>query len=619
MKVGLYVKPMLLTDVPDIPLGDDWLYEAKYDGYRCILVWDKGKNIPELKSRNGNVLNEKFPEIIRFCKSIYAEIEPYLPLIFDGEIVYLINHFQSKFSFVQKRGKMTNQKNIESNAKTFPCHYIVFDLLKLKGKDKGNSLLTTRKQLLSDLFERLNLLDTVQYNDSKRLQAIDVFENPHLLWQKVTSHNGEGIIAKKRSSKWLENTRTKSWQKIKNWKHVNVILTKFDQLNGFFNGAIYQEDMLMEVVSFKHGLSEEESKTLIAFFKSKGTVKEKSIFEIPPSICVTVACIDFDGSKLREPRFHSFQHHLDVTECNWQQMQRQLNPIPESVIVTHPDKSVFPASHITKDDYLYYLQTVAPMMMPFLQDRLLTVIRYPHGVPGESFYQKNYIENLPEFITTQLVDDTHFILCNNLESLLWLGNQLALEFHIPFQPVTSEQPTEIVFDLDPPSVHEFGLAVDAAVKFKTIMDYFKLTSFIKTSGGKGMQIYIPLPLHTFSYEDTGVFTEFICRFLVQQFPDSFTIERMKKNRGKRLYLDYVQHREGKTIVAPYSPRGNNKGLIATPLLWEEVYEGLTPDLFTIPNIIKRLERMSDPFKNFREVGERQPFRAALDQITGKQV
>nr|WP_239534701.1 DNA ligase D [Solibacillus kalamii] len=610
---------MLLTDVPDIPSGDDWLYEAKYDGYRCILVWEKGKNIPELKSRNGNVLNEKFPEIIRFCKSIYAEIEPYLPLIFDGEIVYLINHFQSKFSFVQKRGKMTNQKNIESNAKTFPCHYIVFDLLKLKGKDKGNSRLTTRKQLLSDLFERLNLLGTVQYNDSRRLQAIDVFEDPHLLWQKVTSHNGEGIIAKKRNSKWLENTRTKSWLKIKNWKHVNVILTKFDQSNGFFNGAIYQEDMLMEVVSFKHGLSEEESKTLITFFKSKGTVKEKSIFEIPPSICVTVACIDFDGSKLREPRFHSFQHHLDVTECNWQQMQRQLNPIPESVIVTHPDKPVFPASHITKDDYLYYLQTVAPMMMPFLQDRLLTVIRYPHGVPGESFYQKNYIENLPEFITTQLVDDTHFILCNNLESLLWLGNQLALEFHIPFQPVSSEQPTEIVFDLDPPSVHEFGLAVDAAIKFKTIMDYFKLTSFIKTSGGKGMQIYIPLPLHTFSYEDTGVFTEFICRFLVQQFPDSFTIERMKKNRGKRLYLDYVQHREGKTIVAPYSPRGNNKGLIATPLLWEEVNEGLTPDLFTIPNIIKRLERMGDPFKNFREVGERQPFRAALDQITGKQV
>jgi len=337
---------------------------------------------------------------------------------------------------------------------------------------------------------------------------------------------------KKRNSKWLEDTRTKSWLKIKNWKHVNVILTKFDQLNCFFHGAIYKENTLLEVVSFKHGLSEEESKTLIAFFKTNGTLVAKNTFEIPPSICVTVACIDFDGSKLREPRFHSFQHHLEAPECNWQQMQRQLNPIPENVTLTSPDKPVFPASNISKDDYLCYLQTVAPMMLPFLENRLLTIIRYPHGVPGESFYQKNFTEKLPDFTTTRLVDDTHFILCNNIESLLWLGNQLALEFHIPFQPVTSEQPTEIVFDLDPPSVEEFRLAVDAALKFKTILDYFELTSFVKTSGGKGMQIYIPLPLHTFTYEETGAFTEFICRFLAQQYPDSFTIERMKKKRGK---------------------------------------------------------------------------------------
>ena len=131
-----------------------------------------------------------------------------------------------------------------------------------------------------------------------------------------------------------------------------------------------------------------------------------------------------------------------------------------------------------------------------------------------------------------------------------------------------------------------------------------------------MQIYIPLPLRTFSYEETGVFTEFICRFLAQQYPDSFTIERMKKNRGKRLYLDYVQHREGKTIVAPYSARGNNKGLIATPILWEEVTEKLTPDLFTIPHVMKRLNDIGNPFGDFREVGEQQPFRAVLDQIKG---
>jgi len=186
---------MLLTDAPEIPSGDDWLYETKYDGYRSVFIWEKGNQSPILKSRNGNVLNEKFPEIIRYCERIYDKIEAYLPLTFDGEVVYLINNFQSKFSFVQKRGKMTNLKNIETNADTFPCHYIVFDLLNLKGKDKGNSRLTTRKQLLSDLFERLDLPVTVQYTDSRKLQMIDVFEDPHLLWQKVKTHNGEGIIA----------------------------------------------------------------------------------------------------------------------------------------------------------------------------------------------------------------------------------------------------------------------------------------------------------------------------------------------------------------------------------------------------------------------------------------
>ncbi|MEK4385893.1 hypothetical protein MKZ25_08785 [Solibacillus sp. FSL W7-1464] len=186
---------MLLTDAPEIPLGEDWLYETKYDGYRSVLFWEKGSQSPILKSRNGNVLNDKFPEIIRYCESIYDKIKAYLPLTFDGEVVYLINNFQSKFSYVQKRGKMTNQKNIESHADTFPCHYIVFDLLKLKGEDKGNSRLTTRKQLLSDFFERHNLPVPVQYTDSRRLQMIDVFDNPHVLWQNVKSYNGEGIIA----------------------------------------------------------------------------------------------------------------------------------------------------------------------------------------------------------------------------------------------------------------------------------------------------------------------------------------------------------------------------------------------------------------------------------------
>ena len=606
---------MLLTDTSKIPVGDNWLYETKYDGFRCILLWDKGVKYPILKSRYENKLNEKFPEIINFCESIYENIEPYLPLSFDGEIVFLTNNFQSKFSVVQNRGNLKNSQSIASHVKSFPCHYIVFDLLQLEGKSYTDTDLGIRKQLLTKFFEMQNLSVGVDYRSHQRLMTIDVFTNSQLLLEKVLSNNSEGIIAKRNNSKWLEASRTKNWLKIKNWRYVNVILIKFDQSNGFFIGAIYTENNLTEIVSFKHGLQEEELHTLITIFKSNGT-QNGALWELPPSICVTIACIDFDGSKLREPRFHSFQHHIDPTNCNWQTMQRQLNPIPTNVTITHPDKPVFPARNITKDDYLLYLQKVAPYMLPFLNDRLLTVIRFTHGVPGESFYQKNYPGNIPDFVTTHLVDDTNFAICNKVETLLWLGNQLAIEFHIPFQTIYTEKPTEIVFDLDPPSVEEFHLAVHAALKIKTILDHFELTSFIKTSGGKGMQIYIPLTVNEFTYEETGVFTEFVCNFLVQQYPEWFTIERLKKNRGQRLYLDYVQYRDGKTIIAPYSTRGNVNGLVATPLFWEEVNEELKPDQFTMRNVVERLENLGDAFKDFRKAGEIQPFRLALNQIKG---
>ena len=139
-------------------------------------------------------------------------------------------------------------------------------------------------------------------------------------------------------------------------------------------------------------------------------------------------------------------------------MLRQLHPIPESVEITHPDKPVFPSIEIVKDDYLYYLQNIAPLILPFLRNRPLTLIRYPHGVPGESFYQKSSPDKVPEFVTTVNNEDSSSIVCNNIETLLWLGNQLAIEFHIPFQPLQTDQPTEIVFDLDPPSVEEFSFS-----------------------------------------------------------------------------------------------------------------------------------------------------------------
>lgn len=602
---------MLLTASTEVPIGNEWLYETKYDGFRCIIEWDKE---PLLKSRNGKLLNNMFPEIISFCHEIYDKIKPFLPLTMDGELVYLVNNFQSDFSKVQLRGRMKNIDTIKNNAEIFKCHYVVFDLLIYKGKDLTKLPLTKRKQQLSRLFNKVKLPVSINYQDTNRLQAINVYEDSPLLWERIVTNNGEGLIAKQTKSTWNSAERTNKWLKIKNWRYISIILTKYDKSNGFFHGVVYQNGLLVEVVTFRHGLSEVELATLITLFQTKGTQLSNNIWELEPSICVEIACIDFDGKKLREPRFHLFKLNTDIQDCSWEQMQKQLYPLPLTTKITHPDKPIWPKSGIQKDDYLMYLQRIAPYMLPFLKDRLLTVIRFPHGVPGESFYQKNSPDYVPDFVATKKMDDINYIMCNDLETLLWLGNQLALEFHIPFQTVHTNNPTEIVFDLDPPSVKEFSLAVEAAQQMKVIFDQFRLHSFVKTSGGKGIQLYIPLEEDSFTYEETGIFTKFICDFLVEQQPKWFTTERLKKNRGNKLYLDYVQHKEGKTIVAPFSPRGNELGLIATPLKWEEVKEALKPDTFTIPSVLDRITKQGDPFKYFRVNSEKDNFAMVLHQL-----
>ncbi|WLR51844.1 non-homologous end-joining DNA ligase [Bacillus tianshenii] len=222
-----------------------------------------------------------------------------------------------------------------------------------------------------------------------------------------------------------------------------------------------------------------------------------------------------------------------------------------TVQFTNIDKVLWP--QLQKGDYIRYLYDVAPVMLPFLENRLLTVKRLPNGIKGESFYQKNCPDYAPSFVQTHYADDNNYIICNDVDTLLWLGNQLAIEYHVPFQTIDSEEPAEIVFDLDPPSRDHFQLAVKAARLIKEVCDSLKLTSFVKTSGNKGLQVYLPLQENHHTYKDTRLFTQFIANYLTTKESNLFTTERLKKKRGQKLYVDYIQHAEGKTIIAPYSP------------------------------------------------------------------
>lgn len=284
------------------------------------------------------------------------------------------------------------------------------------------------------------------------------------------------------------------------------------------------------------------------------------------------------------------------------------------VDLTSLDKMIWPLPKINKAKYLHYLYSVSSVLLPWLRDRTLTVIRYPQGLEGDSFYQKNAPAYTPSFIPTHMEKGTNYIVCSELATLIWLGNQLALEFHIPFNLVDSRRPSEIVFDLDPPSVKQFHLAVEAALMLRELFDRLKLHAFVKTSGNKGLQVYIPLPKETFTYEESRLFTSFVAQYLTAKKPDRFTTERLKKKRGGRLYVDYLQHAPGKTIIAPYSPRANPSALVATPLFWDEVTPSLRPDQFSVLTVPERIKEKGCPFHTFEQVRDNQTFASILDWI-----
>jgi bifunctional non-homologous end joining protein LigD len=603
------MRPMLPTLTFDVPEEKEWLFEAKYDGFRAILHLDKG---PRLTSRNDKPLLHIFPEIKDFLEQNKDKFEPYLPLTLDGELVFLENAYKAHFGSIQVRGRMRSEKKIQEKAKTAPCRLLIFDILMVKGKKMTDKEYFTRKAELEALFKDCNMPLKPDEKDPRLIQLIPPYRSFNELWEQIVLHDGEGIVAKQLKNKWEEGKRSSLWLKFKNWKYVNCFITAYEKSNGYFYAGVFQGDAVIAIGQFLFGLKPDEKQALFQIIKDNKTDENSQFIYVEPAICVEVKYLEIYEDQMREPHFHQFRFDLKPDACTYEKFIQQQKNLPPEIEITHPDKPLWETPAIQKIDYIHFLREIAPYMLPFLKNRLLTVIRYPHGIFAEPFYQKNCPDYAPDFVETEMSEGINYIVCNNLQTLLWLGNQLAFEYHIPFKTIYSNGPSEIVLDLDPPSRDAFHLAIKAALLIKEVLDQLKLISFVKTSGNKGLQIYIPLQENTYSFDDTRLFTEFIAQYLISKDPDSFTIERLKKNRGGRLYVDYIQHAEGKTIIAPYSARGNKAATVAAPLFWEEVNEKLTMERFQITNLIKRVNSDGDPFSSYFQTKENQPFSPVLD-------
>ncbi|MFS0561613.1 DNA ligase D [Terribacillus sp. 179-K 1B1 HS] len=582
------------------PVGKEWIYEVKYDGFRAVL--NVTKDSVMLTSKNGIDLTTQFPEIVTYCEQQKHVLDPHIPFSIDGELIVPKNALSGDFGLLQTRGRLKSADRIRTIAAARPVVLMAFDLLIDAGKKQEKRRLTSRKQALQELIHSLE-------DHPAAIKYVDYHAEPRVLLESVILHQGEGIIAKRADSTYKAGKQHHDWYKIKNWRTITAVLTAYDKENDYFHAQLADEGgQFVPIGKCKHGMEDAERNTLTAFFRENGK-SANNLLILPPAVCAKINCLGQADEELREPRFHSLSPTAAASDCTTQQAVIDLAQFPETVELSKLDKLYWQKAQIDKLRYLLYIRTVAPFMLPHMINREMTIIRCPDGIEAEFFYQKHRPDYAPSFIP-----DTKALQCPDLQTLIWFANHGSIEFHAPFHQIGSDSPREIAIDLDPPAEDALPLAIKAAKLLKNWLDQMQLTAFIKTSGSKGLQLYIPLPKNQLSYEQAGTFTEALARLLVQQHPDLFTIERMKKNRHERLYIDYVQFGKGKTLPVPYTARKRTSGTVSAPLFWEEVNASLTLDDFTIYTVPERIRQKGCPFASYEEARNSQRLDSILQLV-----
>jgi len=275
-----------------------------------------------------------------------------------------------------------------------------------------------------------------------------------------------------------------------------------------------------------------------------------------------------------------------------------------SVELTHEDKILFPKDKITKSDLIAYYQHIAPVMLPYMKNRAISLVRHPDGISKKGFFQKNIADYYPDWIEwVKVSKEAGFnknVLCNNAATLVYLANQACITFHVWLSTIKKlNYPDRIVFDLDPATDKDFNRVKKTALELKEIIESLGLVPFAMVTGSRGMHITIPIKPE-YDFDHVRAFARSVADFLVQRDPKNLTTEiRLAKRKG-RIFIDVARNAYAQTSVAPYSVRAKPGAPVATPVMWDEVaVKKLTPNQFTIKNIFARLKKIGDPWKNIK--------------------
>lgn len=609
-----FVKPMLATLV-EKPFDDpEWVFENKYDGYRSLAVLNS--NEVHLFSRNEISFDKNFEPIQQELKKINHQA------ILDGEIV--VENAAGEANFQLLQNYLKTGKGI--------LKYYVFDILNLDGFSTTNLPLLERKELLKILLEKYEL-PNVFYSEHTAANGVKRLE-------LAAKNKTEGIIAKKASSTYLIGKRTNDWLKIKIQKQEEAVIigiTKPKNSRNYFGAILlgqYYGKGLKFIGKCGTGFTEDTLKELYTKFEpnfiNESPVAEKvplrdTIQWIKPKFVTQIKFTEWtDDLRLRHPVFLGLRVDKKASEVflpakinstiikedevmekdTTQELGKgednfDLKVGKNTLKLTNQNKIYFPESGITKGEIVQYYNEVADFILPYLKDRPQSMNRFPGGINGPSFYQKDVdLDKIPKWLKTKKVfsesnnEDLDYLICNDKATLLYMANLGCIEIN-PWNSTIKqiENPDWLVIDIDP-SKDKFEEVIETALVVKDVMDELETECYCKTSGATGLHVYIPLGAK-YDYDSIKIFAELIATKIQQRLPETTSLERSIKKRNNKIYIDYLQNRRGQTLAAPYSVRPVPGAQVSTPLEWSEVNDKLHPSQFTIKNVLQRFEKKGD--------------------------
>lgn len=603
----IFIKPMLATLKPEIFNAPDWIYEIKWDGYRLQAHVDHGE--VALYSRNGNSYNSKFSAILPELEGIPHQA------IFDGEAVLLDEKGMPDFEELQNY-PVKGKGNLR---------YYIFDLLYLNGHSTIELPLLQRKELLQEIIEEEDL-EFVRYCDHMSGMGKTFYT--------MTVESGmEGVIAKQKESVYRPGNRSDQWIKIKSDKSLIAKIcgyTKSESTAPFASlvlGQRHDQD-LRYIGNCGTGFNADQRKALFrqlkdletakSPFPGKPDMKGREVQWVKPELEAEIRFTDWTKNGfLRHPVFKELQENAPkFQEAVKSQSKAEPKPLSQEkslsfdqaeVPITNLEKVFFPESGYRKYELLDYYLGISEYILPYLSGRPQNLHRHPDGIRKDGFYQKD-IENAPAWVRTEKLfsksskRDINYLLCEDEATLMYLVNLGCIEIN-PWNSMVSklDHPDWSVIDLDPGPANSFEEVIEVAQATKTVLDTAKINGFCKTSGSRGLHIYIPLG-GKYTYEESVNFTKLICYYVKEMLPELTSMERQKKARKDKIYLDYLQNRRGHSVAAPYCVRPKPGAPVSAPLRWDEVKSGLKIEDHTITTMNDRLSGVGDLFSGVLEEG-----------------